>query len=126
MCYYLKRISSRHCFEQHYTSAVHLDMLTYTHLDSWRNTMQKLTRRRLIRQASIGVGAVGVLTATTISTKTKYTGKASAAANKSVLAAGEALVVYVTDAEAGTLTVLRGEKATTVNDVALVQHILSL
>jgi hypothetical protein len=86
--------------------------------------MQKLTRRRLIRQASIGAGAVGVL-ASTVSTKT-YASKALATSHKSMLAPGEALVVYVTDAEAGTLTILRGEQATTVNDVALVQHLLSL
>ena len=86
--------------------------------------MQKLTRRRLIKQASIGAGAVGVLTAT-VSTKT-HAHKAFATSHKSVLAAGEALVVYVTDAESGTLTVLRGEQATTINDVALVQHLLSL
>jgi hypothetical protein len=88
--------------------------------------MQKLTRRRLIRQASIGAGAVGVLTATTISTKTLYASKASTTAHKSALASGEALVVYVTNAEEGALTVLRGEKATRVNDVALVHHLLSL
>jgi hypothetical protein len=86
--------------------------------------MQKLTRRRLIRQASIGAGAVGVLAAT-VSTKT-YASKACATSHKSVLASGEALMVYVTDAEAGTLTVLRGEQATTVNNVALVQYLLSL
>ena len=88
--------------------------------------MQKLTRRRLIRQASIGAGAVGMLAATTVSTKTQYTGKASTKVGKSALTSGEGLVVYVTDAAAGTLTVLRGEHATTVNDVSLVQHLLAL
>jgi len=88
--------------------------------------MQKLTRRRLIRQASIGAGAVGMLTATSISTKAQYASKASTTSQKSVLAADETLVVYVSDAQAGTLTVLRGEKATTVNNVALVHHLLSL
>jgi hypothetical protein len=88
--------------------------------------MQKLTRRRLIRQASIGAGAVSMLAATA-STTTQHTAKASAAThNKSVLAAGETLVVYVTNAEAGTLTVLRGEQATTTNNVALVQRLLAL
>ena len=85
--------------------------------------MPKLTRRRLIRQASIGAGAIGMLAATAATTS-QHTSKASA--HGSVLAAGETLVVYVTDAEAGTLTVLRGEQATTVTNVALVQRLLSL
>jgi hypothetical protein len=88
--------------------------------------MQKLTRRRLIRQASIGAGAVSMLAAATVSTSTQHTDKTSATAHRSVLASDEALVVYVTDAEAGTLTVLRGEQATTVKNGALVQHLLSL
>ncbi len=85
--------------------------------------MPKLTRRKLIRQASIGAGAIGMLAATA-STTTQHTSKASA--HTSGLAAGEALVVYVTNAEAGTLTVLHGERETTINNVALVQHLLSL
>ena len=86
--------------------------------------MQKLTRRRLIRQASIGAGAVSILAATA-STKT-YASKARATSHTSALASDEALVVYVTDAKAGTLTVLRGEQATTINNAALVQQLLSL
>lgn len=90
--------------------------------------MLKLTRRRLIKQASIGAGAVGMLAAA-VAAKTHIQSSSitkAKATEKSGLTSGEALVVYVTDAAAGTLTVLRGERATTVHNVALVQHLLSL
>ena len=90
--------------------------------------MLKLTRRRLIQQASIGAGAVSMLAAT-VATKTHMKSSSAIkaqAAETSVLTPGEALVIYVTDSATGTLTILRGEQATTVHNVALVQHLLSL
>ena len=90
--------------------------------------MLKLTRRRLIQQASIGAGAVSMLAATfTAKTQIGTSSTTSAkAAEKSVLAADESLVICVTDPASGTLSVLRGERETTINNVALVQHLLSL
>ena len=88
--------------------------------------MLKLTRRGLIQQASIGAGAVGMLVAA-VASKTQFENSSTTrAAGKSALASGEALVVYVTDASTGTLTVLRGERATTITDTALVHHLFSL
>jgi hypothetical protein len=88
--------------------------------------MLKLTRRGLIKQASIGAGAVGVLAAA-VAAKTSFESSSTTrAAEKSVLTPGEALVVYINNSATDTLTVLRGERATTVTDAALVQHLLSL
>ena len=86
--------------------------------------MLKLTRRGLIKQASIGTGAVGMLIAG-VASKAHFE-SSSTTKEKSMLASGEALVVYVTDAATGTLTVLRGERATTITDTALVHHLFSL
>ncbi len=90
--------------------------------------MLKLTRRMLIKQTSIGVGTVGVLAAA-LTTKTRFENSSNTkakAAEESGLATGEGLVVYVTDSATGTLTLLRGERATTITDAALVQHLLAL
>ncbi len=89
--------------------------------------MLKLTRRVLIKQASIGVGAVGVL-ATAVAAKMTHFENSSTtrAAEKPALSSGEALVVYVSNSATGTLTVLHNERATTITDAALVQHLLSL
>lgn len=88
--------------------------------------MLKLTRRGLIQQASIGAGAVGMLTAALTSEAYFENSAIARVAEKSALASGEALVVYVTNAATGTLTVLRGERATTITDTALVHHLFSL
>lgn len=88
--------------------------------------MLKLTRRGLIKQASISAGVAGMLIAAVTSKAHIEHVSTAKAAEKSVLASGEALVVYVTDASHGTLTVLRGERATTITDTALVQHLFSL
>ena len=88
--------------------------------------MLKLTRRGLIKHASIGTGAIGMLIAG-IASKAQF-GQSSTTrvAEKSALTSSEALVVYVTDASTGTLTVLRGQRATTITDTALVHHLFSL
>ena len=88
--------------------------------------MLKLTRRGLIRQASLGAGAVGVFAAAVASKAHVENSSATRVAEQSVLTSGEALVVYVTNASTGALTVLRGQRATTITDTALVQHLLSL
>ncbi len=88
--------------------------------------MLKLTRRGLIKQVSIGTGAVGMLIAGVASKAHFEHSSSKKVAEKSVLASSEALVVYVTNASTGTLTVLRGERATTITDTALVHHLFSL
>ena len=88
--------------------------------------MLKLTRRGLIKQVSMGAGAVGMLTAAAASNAHFENSSTTKAAETSALAAGEALVVYVTNASTGTLTVLRGKRATTVTNTALVQYLSSL
>jgi predicted flavoprotein YhiN len=90
--------------------------------------MLKLTRRVLIKQASIGAGAVGMLAAT-LAAKTSFENSSTTkakAAGTSVLTHGEALVVYITDSTTGTLTVLRGEQETTITNAALVKHLFAL
>ena len=88
--------------------------------------MLKLTRRGLIKRASIGTGAVGMLIAAVASKAHFEHSSTTRVAEKSVLDSSEALVVYVTDASTGTLTVLRGKRATTITDTALVHHLFSL
>ncbi len=88
--------------------------------------MLKLTRRGLIKQASIGAGAAGMLVAAVASNANFKNSSTIRAAEKSTLASGEALVVYVTDASTGTLTILHGERATTITDTALVHHLFTL
>ncbi len=91
--------------------------------------MLKLTRRVLIKQASIGAGAVGMFV-TTLATKMQIgsssISSAKAAGQSNSVATSEALVICITDPGSGTLTVLRGENETTINNAALVQRLLAL
>jgi hypothetical protein len=88
--------------------------------------MLKLTRRVLIKQASIAAGTISMLAAT-LTTKRQlgnYSTKSAKAAEKPTT--DEALVICITDPASGTLTILRGEHETTINNAALVQHLVSL
>ena len=90
--------------------------------------MTKLTRRGLIKQASIGVGTTGVLAAA-VTTGVHFGTTTSASAHVASQALGNATeptVVCVKDAAAGTLVVMRGEREIVVRDPGLVRSLLSL
>ena len=90
--------------------------------------MQKLSRRGLIKQASIGVGAVSMLSATAATSLHVETSRATSAstAENTVPSSDESLVVCVTDPATSILTIMRGEREIVVKNAALVQLLLSL
>jgi hypothetical protein len=88
--------------------------------------MAKLTRRGLIKRASVGAGATGVL-AVAVATGAHFVGaSAHPAATSSVNTSGEPVVVIIKDAASGTLVLMRGESQVTVRNPGLVQSLLSL
>ncbi len=89
--------------------------------------MQKLSRRGLIKQASIGIGAVGMLSATTaatLSVETSHATHAKTAENAEPFSA-ESLVVCVTNPDTSLLTIMRGEREIVIKNAALVKQLLS-
>jgi hypothetical protein len=90
--------------------------------------MQKLSRRGLIKQASLGVGAVSMLSATTASKLSFETFHATgtAIAEHSVPSSGEPLVICITDPATNILTIMRGEREITIKDATLVRQLLTL
>ena len=90
--------------------------------------MANLTRRKLIKRASISVGATGVLAAAAAAgTHLGASTPASAHVTQQSLGnSSEPLVVCVTNAASGTLVVMRGEREITINNPDLVQRLLSL
>jgi uroporphyrinogen-III synthase len=89
--------------------------------------MAKLTRRGLIKTASIGAGTAGVLAAASagvhfIPTKADA---ASAAVQTSKLS-NEPFVISVSNPSNGTLVVMQGEREVTVHNPGLVRSLLAL
>jgi hypothetical protein len=89
--------------------------------------MQKLSRRGLIKQASIGVGAVGMLSATTAGQLSFETSHATSAktAEHAVPSSDESLVVCITNPGTNMLTIMRGEREIVVKNAAIVKQLLS-
>jgi len=90
--------------------------------------MAKLSRRGLIKRASIGVGATGALAAA-VTAGVHFGNTTPAGAQTTTSALGnstEPTVVCVTDASSGTLTVMRGEREITIKNPALARSLLAL
>lgn len=91
--------------------------------------MSKLTRRGFIKQASVGAGAMGVLVAGAANLEPVQASASSAKAaesDKSMIVAGEPLMVVVSNPASGKVTLLHGEHERTVSSPALVKKLLSL
>jgi len=91
--------------------------------------MAKITRRGLIKQATIGVGAAGAVVAAA-ATGVHF---ASAANNtntsdkkQSAITATDPIVVWIGNPADSTVVMMRGESQVVVNNPAFVQSVLSL
>lgn len=87
--------------------------------------MEKLTRRDLIKQASVSAGVVGILATTAACASPDSTQNATSAASTN-LAGGYPLAVFVTDPARGTLVIMNGGKLTTINHPDIAQSLLAL
>jgi hypothetical protein len=98
--------------------------------------MEKLTRRKLITQASVGTGAAGVLAITAacasssnLTSSNNTTSSNDIAASSSATSANtidEPLAVFVTDAAKGTLKIMRGDQEIIINNPSLASGLLAL
>lgn len=91
--------------------------------------MAKMTRRGLIKRASVGAGAIGVLAAGGSGfqavTASIPTAKA-AEVDEAMVAASGPLMVVVSNPSSGKITVMHGEHEHTISNPALVRRLLSL
>ncbi len=97
--------------------------------------MGKLTRRKLIAQASVGTGAVGVIAITAAyassskasssnnTTSNNTTANPSAPSGNTI---DEPLAVFVTDPAKGTLKIMRGDREIIINNPGLANSLLAL
>lgn len=88
--------------------------------------MEKLTRRRLITQTSVGAGAAGVLVIAAACNTSNTTTVTPETTGISVPATDEPLAVFVTDPAKGTLIVMKGDQEVTVTNPGLAQSLLGL
>ena len=93
--------------------------------------MKKLTRRKLITQASVGTGAAGVLaiSAACTSSPSNLTSSNNTAASPSVTSVktiDEPLAVFVTDPTKGTLKIMKGDSEIILNNPNLANSLLAL
>ncbi len=98
--------------------------------------MEKLTRRKLITQASVGTGAAGVLaitaacasssnlTSSNNTTSPNDTTESSSAALGNII--DEPLAVFVTDPAKGTLKIMSGDREIIINNQSLASSLLAL
>ena len=89
--------------------------------------MAKLTRRGLIKRATLGVGAAGVVAAAAVAgahfaPATNNTGASDTKQSVST----DPIVVWIGNPTNGTIVMMRGESQVVVNNPAFVQHVLSL
>ncbi len=96
--------------------------------------MEKLSRRKLIAQVSVGAGVAGILATTAACNSSADTQTTAPAVSNTPAAVNipaskmpaEPLAVLVTDPNRGTIVVIRGDSETTFNNPTLVQGILAL
>ena len=81
--------------------------------------MEKLNRRKLITQASVGAGAVGVL-AIAAACDT-----AGASSNVTIGPNDDPPAFFVTDSAKGTIKIMRGDQEVVINDTDLTQKLLA-
>jgi hypothetical protein len=89
--------------------------------------MKKLTRRKLITQASVGTGAAGVLAISAACTSpSKPTSVTASSSVTSVKTLDEPLGVFVTDPVKGTLKIMRGDREIIINNPSIADSLLAL
>jgi hypothetical protein len=90
--------------------------------------MEKLTRRKLITQVSVGAGAAGVLavTAACASSDTTQVSENSLNAPFTPNATNDPIAVFVTDPAKGTLKIIKGDREIIVNNPSLASSLLAL
>lgn len=96
--------------------------------------VEKLSRRKLIAQVSVGAGVAGILatTAACTSPSNAQTQTTAPAGNTPVVHASignmpaQPLAVLVTDQARGTIVVIRGDNETIIDNPSLVQSILAI
>jgi hypothetical protein len=87
--------------------------------------MAKLSRRGLLKKATIGAGVASLLA--TAAASEAFASPVSTQKEEPVInATGEPLVVWVTDPALGTLLVMQGKRSVTVKNPGLVRSLLSL
>jgi hypothetical protein len=87
--------------------------------------VEKLSRRKLITQVSVGAGAAGVL-AVAAACESSSAPTQTTELPASTPATDNMLAVFVTDPDKGTLVVIKGEKEVTVTNASLAQNISQL
>ncbi len=87
--------------------------------------MEKLTRRTLIKQASIGAGVVSILATTAACTSSPDEAQVVGTSTHLPIPA-DPLAVFVTDPARGTLVIMRGNREITVTNPTLARSLLSL
>jgi hypothetical protein len=87
--------------------------------------MEKLSRRKLFTQVSVGAGAAGVL-AVAAACAPSSASTQTAELPASTPATDNLLAVFVTDPDKGTLVVMKGEKEVTVTNASLAQNLSQL
>jgi hypothetical protein len=89
--------------------------------------VEKLTRRKLMIQASAGTGAVSLLAVTAAcAPRSADASIPTSLSGHSVSTTDEPLAVFVTDPKQGTLTIMKGDREITVNNLSLANSLLSL
>jgi hypothetical protein len=86
--------------------------------------MEKLTRRKLITQASVGTGAAGVLAITAACAPSGQTTSSSSVTSGKTI--DEPLAVFVTDPAKGTLKIMKGDREIIINNPDLANNLLAL
>jgi len=98
--------------------------------------MDKLTRRKLITQVSVGTGAVGIIAVsaayatsskanssdTTTSSNDTMTNTSAASVNT----IDEPLAVFVTDPAKGTIKIMKGDREIVIDNLGLAKSLLAL
>ena len=87
--------------------------------------MEKLSRRKLFTQVSVGAGAAGVL-AVAAACNSSSAPTQTTELPETIPVTGSPLAVFVTDPDKGTLVVMKGEKEVTVTNVSLAQNLAQL
>jgi Rieske Fe-S protein len=88
--------------------------------------MEKITRRRLIKRATIGAGAAGAVAAAVAAGVHFVPGAGTQNTKQAANSTNDPIVVWIGNPADGTIVMMRGEQQTVVNNPAFIQSVLSL
>jgi hypothetical protein len=89
--------------------------------------VEKLSRRKLITQTSVGVGAVGVLAVAAACNTSNTTSDTDLNLSTNVAnAVDDPLAIFVTDPAKGTLKVMKGDLEIVIDNPSLAQSLLAI